>query len=78
MKPIHYRLEIWALISNLSIYIYNLMLYCGTADEVLENGLTIQVVLDLTRRLGHHGHIMVPNQFFTFPSLYEDLLQKGI
>jgi len=66
------------LVSNPSIYIYNVLPYLGKCGGILEPGQGKTMVHHLTTGLGHKGHTVVCDNFFTSPSLFYGLLDRGI
>lgn len=60
-----------------SKYIWNLQNYKGVRERIPEVNQGENVVLDLTKNLSNHGHLTVIDDLFTFPKLFDILLNKG-
>jgi len=73
-KPTRYGFKVWAAVSNPSRYIYNMIPYIGRDGGTVEEGQGQCVVHELTRGLGHKGHVVVCDNFFTNPFLFDSLL----
>lgn len=76
-KPTKYGIKFWALVCNPERYIYNLIPYLG-ASGVPEAGQGERVVCRLVSGLEHKGHILVCDNFFTSPMLFDALLSRGV
>lgn len=77
-KPCKYGVKVWELADSTNGYIYQMQVYTGKSDTGREHGLASRVVWDLTRQLsGKYYHVYMDN-YFSCPSLFQDLLQDGI
>lgn len=75
-KPTKYGFKFWAAMSTESRYIYNVIPYLEKQGAV-DIGQSEHVVLDLIHGLEYRKHIIVVDNFFTSPSLFEKLLDLG-
>lgn len=77
-KPTRYGIKVWALFSNPSRYIFNLIPYLGKSGVTLEFGQGERIVHQLTAGLANKGYTICCDNFFTSPSLFDGLLRRGI
>jgi hypothetical protein len=62
---------------NVNGYTNEYQIYTGRERGGVEVGLGLRVVKDMTREIWGHNHMVMDN-YFTSPTLFEELLEKGI
>lgn len=77
-KPCKFGVKVWELADSTNGYVYQMQVYTGKKDTGREVGLASRVVWDLTRLLSGNNHHVYMDNYFSSPSLFEDLLSDGI
>ncbi|XP_021351253.1 piggyBac transposable element-derived protein 4-like [Mizuhopecten yessoensis] len=72
-KPHKWGLKTWTLAESSTGYVYNWVLYTGKAAGDPTKGAAHRVVMNVTEPLLHKGHHLYCDNFFTSPSLFQDL-----
>jgi hypothetical protein len=89
-KPCKWGIKMWALASNGSRYVSNIIVYLGAliADERLQaavdredddvvGNVGEEAMLTAVKGLEHRGHIIVTNNFFNSPQLCMSFMHRG-
>lgn len=80
-KPVKHGIKIWCLANSKSRYVWNIQIYLGKSLEKPEKAtkgqMGVEVVLSLTDKLKDCGHVVVVDNFFTSPMLFDSLLKFG-
>ncbi|XP_070175355.1 piggyBac transposable element-derived protein 4-like [Littorina saxatilis] len=80
MKPIKRGTKIWALGCSCCAYMYNMQVYAGKVEGIVENGLAYRVVTDLCEpHLSEfNNHVVYLDNFFTSIPLSRHLESIGL
>ena len=78
-KPIKWGFKYWV-VADLTGYTLDFDLYCGRRriSPISENGLTHDVVMDLTESFQFQGYFVFFDYFYTSPTLLHSLKERGI
>ena len=76
-KPTKWGVKVWVLSEAKTGYIYRFNVYTGKG-ETSEKGLAYGVVLQLMEWLLDSGRILYCDNFYSSPTLFEDLYERGI
>ncbi|MCG8074811.1 MAG: hypothetical protein JAY75_01030 [Candidatus Thiodiazotropha taylori] len=74
-KPTKYGIKVWMRADPTNGYTNEFQVYTGREGNNREVGLATRVVLDLTRRIWGHFHIVNTDNYFTSPELAHQLLR---
>ncbi len=78
-KPVKWGIKVFVLADATNGYVKNLQVYTGkTVEDNTSTGLCSKVVLDLMTNMDHTGLHLYTDNFYTSPSLYLTLYNKGI
>lgn len=73
-KPTKYGIKVWMRADPTNGYVNEFQVYTGREGNNREVGLATRVVLDLTRAIWGHHHIINTDNYFTSPTLADQLL----
>ena len=76
-KPVKQGIKVWCLADSTNGYVHNFDVYTGKGSNSSEGTLGSRVVLMLSDHLKHKNHHMYCDNFFTSPSLFKELLERG-
>ena len=76
-KPVKRGIKVWCLADSTNGYVQNFNVYTGKGSNSSEGTLGSRVVLMLSDHLKHKNHHMYCDNFFTLPSLFKELLERG-
>ena len=78
-KPHKWGMKAWVLADSTNGYTWGWQLYTGKEDGRMEHGLAHRVVMQLVddERLEGKGYVVFTDNFYTSPSLFQDLAEKG-
>ena len=76
-KPTKWGLKAWVLADSTNGYVYNWKLYTGKEGGNNDKGLGHRVVTDLVDDLRDKGYHLFVDNFYTSPTLFTDLIDKG-
>ena len=76
-KPVKRGIKVWCLADSTNGYVQNFDVYTGKGSNSSEGTLGSRVVLMLSDHLKHKNHHMYCDNFFTSPSLFKELLERG-
>ena len=78
-KPIKWGFKYWV-VADPTGYTLDFNLYCGRRciSPISENGLTYDVVMDLTESLQFQGYFVFFDNFYTSPTLLHSRKERGI
>ena len=78
-KPTKFGIKVWERASPHNGYCHEFQVYTGKKDgQGREDNLGTRVVKDLTRKITAKGHHVYMDNFFSNPTLFEDLGKEGI
>ena len=77
-KPTKFGIKIWVNSESKSGYVLALQVYTGAANDPERKGVASRVVKDLLQRYEGKNHLLYVDNFYSSPTLFIDLLQKGI
>ena len=76
-KPTKWGVKVWVLSEAKTGYIYKFSIYTGKG-EVPEKGLAYGVVFHLMEELLDSGRVLYCDNYYSSPTLFEDLYEHGI
>ena len=76
-KPTKYGIKVWMRADPTNGYTNEFQVYTGREGNVRETGLAARVVMDLTRRIWGHHHIVNTDNYFTSLDLADRVLQQN-
>lgn len=76
-KPTKWGFKLWV-VTNVSGYTIDLNIYTGKAEEFSECGLAIDIVMRLVEPFWFQGYESFCDNFYTSPTLFQNLLKVGI
>ena len=75
-KPVKFGVKNWVLADSVFPYVCNFQIYTGKNDKTPEAGLSHRVILDLAQPYLNKGHRLFMDNFYSSPTLYEELYEK--
>ena len=76
-KPVKRGIKVWCLADSTNGYVHNFDVYTGKGSQSSEGTLGSRVVLMLSDHLQHKNHHLYCDNYFTSPSLFKELLERG-
>lgn len=76
-KPTKYGIKVFVLAEAPTGYVYRFFVYTGK-EEGAEHGLCTQSVITLMEGLEGKGHILYTDNYYSSPTLFKYLYERGI
>jgi len=78
LKPVKRGIKVWVVADSANGYFLDLQVYVGKEDGEREHGLEESVVLRLTEQYRGKQHRVFCDNYFSSPTLFNELLQYGL
>jgi hypothetical protein len=75
-KPARFGVKNWVLADSIFPYVCNFQIYTGKNEKTPEHGLAHRVIMDLMEPYLNKGHRLFTDNFYSSPTLYEQLYEK--
>ena len=76
-KPMKFGVKNWVLADSVMPFVCNFQIYTGKEEGTAEQGLASRVVFDLMEPYLYKGHRLFTDNFYSSPTLFKDLYEKG-
>ena len=78
MRPTKWGFKLWVLCDSANGYTWNFLVYRGKAGEAVSSkGLSEDVIINMVEGLENQGYIIYTDNFYSSPTLFTDLVNKG-